>query len=84
MSIRKTKMETPKPTAFPLIIDEERSALLNFMFNVCDDEGQKFREFLKSRDLLETFDSFTDDAGEKRHELGWCKDPTCTYNEDKK
>lgn len=76
-----TKDRKEKAIAYNLIVDEQTSDTLNWIFSVYFQKVlDNDPEILESPDFKTyhrfSWDLFTE-IGKKTHELNWCKDPEC-------
>lgn len=70
-----------KAQVFTLVIDQDRCALLNALWASIEDEGDPklLIEYIDRNGLGECYNTLITELVDKKHDLGWCKDPKCDY-----
>jgi len=72
-----------KIKSYNLILDEERSFVINLMLFTTLSNPQ-FELSLNKYNLRDVYNDLVKELNKKEHLAGFCKDPTCDYKENEK
>ncbi len=81
-------MSKKESMGFNLFVDEELYALFSVFFILFDDFAeQAIKDGMinkpQVKEKVKQYDAFLDKICDPVHELGWCKDLECTWEQDK-
>lgn len=77
--------EAQKSKVFYLVVDEKRSNLFHMILNqIRFGEGASSFMFAVMQEKLgDELTTMAREIMDKEHEMGWCTDPKCKYDEEK-